>query len=144
MHTLKCYPIEDITIGTFLKLYWIYRSMYKLKIFILKYFIYFHSSRFLPSPPLNHSYSSHSYSPWPLWGCSHHYHGASLNPQVSWGLSTASTEARPGRALLHMCQGPQTSLCMLLVGDSVSGSSLGSGLVKIAGLPMGLLSLSAS
>jgi hypothetical protein len=33
---------------------------------------------------------------------------------------------------------------MLLVGGSVSGSSLGSGLVETAGLPMGLLSLSAS
>jgi hypothetical protein len=62
--------------------------------------------------------------------------------QVSWRLITYSlTEARP---LLYMCQGPWTSLCMFLVGGSVSGSSLGSELVEIAGLPMELLSPSAS
>lgn len=35
-------------------------------------------------------------------------------------------------------------MCMLLVGDLVSGSSLASALVENAGLPLGLLSLSAS
>ena len=66
----------------------------------------------------------------------------SLGPQSSGGLSTSfPTEARPGCPLLHMCQGPQTSL---LVGSSVSGSSLGPGLVETDGLSMGLLSLSAS
>jgi hypothetical protein len=53
-------------------------------------------------------------------------------------------EARPGRPLLHMCPGCQTSPCMILVGGSVSGSSLGYGFVETAGLPMGSLSLSAS
>jgi hypothetical protein len=41
-------------------------------------------------------------------------------------------------------RGPQTGLCMLLVGGLVSGNSLGSGLVETVALPMGLLSLSAS
>ena len=40
--------------------------------------------------------------------------------------------------------GARTGPCMLLVGGSESGSSLGSGLVKTDGLPMGFLSPSAS
>jgi len=36
-----------------------------------------------------------------------------------------------------VCQGPQAGLCMREVGGSVSGSSMGSGLVETVGLPMG-------
>lgn len=61
----------------------------------------------------------------------------SQRPQVYLGLSASSpTEACQRRSLL--------CLFMLLIGGSVSGSSLGSGLVDTAGLPMGLLSLSNS
>jgi hypothetical protein len=73
----------------------------------------------------------------------------SLGPQVSGILGTSSpTEARPVSPLLHMCQrglkglGPAHVCC--LIGGSVSGSSLGSELVEIDGLPMGLPSPSAS
>lgn len=69
----------------------------------------------------------------------------SLGPQIYPGLITFSnTEARPCRALLHMCQGSRTSPCMLLVGDSVFGNSMWSVLVATAGLALGLLSLSIS
>jgi hypothetical protein len=48
-----------------------------------------------------------------------------LGPQVSRGLSASSpTEAWP---LLCLCQKPQTGLCVLLVGGSISGRPLGSG-----------------
>ena len=49
---------------------------------------------------------------------------------------SSSTEASPERPLLYLCQWPLASLCMLLVGGSVSGSSLGSELIKTAGVPM--------
>ena len=72
----------------------------------------------------------------------------SLLPQgllLPWGLKSLKVfsnlgQAKPGRPLLHKCQGPCTSLCMLLIGGSVIGSTLGSGLVETAGLPMGSLS----
>lgn len=62
----------------------------------------------------------------------------SLGPQGFPGLYTSSsTEARPGKALLPMCQGPQTSPCMILVGSTVSGSFRGFALVETVGLPLG-------
>ena len=50
------------------------------------------------------------------------------------GLNISSTEVRPRRPLLHMCQGPRTSRYVFFIGASVSRSSLGSGLVETAGL----------
>ena len=67
-----------------------------------------------------------------------------LGPQVHQGFSTSSpTDIRPGRTLLHMCQGPWTSFSVLLVGGPGSGSSMGSGLVENGDLHMKLLSLPA-
>jgi len=40
-------------------------------------------------------------------------HPRSLGPQVSQGLITSHTEARPGSSLLYMCLGPHSSSCTL-------------------------------
>jgi hypothetical protein len=64
-----------------------------------------------------------------------------LGPEGSEELSTSPSEARASSLLLYMCQGPYTSLCMILVGGSVS---LGSRLVETDGLPMRLPSLTGS
>ena len=115
-----------------------------LKIELFYYFIYLHSSLclFLVHPPtVPHLilWLPEDVSPNPSrLPCS-------LEPQVSRELGLSSpSETRPGRLLLYMCQGPPTSLCMLLVGGSVSGISLESGLVETACLPMESPSPSAS
>jgi hypothetical protein len=102
----------------------------------------------LSSPPI--SSSSYSSSPYLQEGASLLIRPPpSLGPQISQGLRTSSpTEAWPVSicARVHiptglcMCQGPPTGLLILLVGGSVSGSSLESGLVETAGLPVGSLS----
>jgi hypothetical protein len=93
------------------------------------FFIYLHSCHCPPLSPLSHSSSFHSSSPLPLRGCSPSTRSPpSQGPQVSQEVVTSSpTEAWTGRPLLYLSQGPQTGPCVLLVGDSVSGSSLGSG-----------------
>lgn len=114
--------------------------------FVFNYFIYLHSSHcpHLPGSSSHHS-SFHSSSPClervlptsrPL---------PSLGPQVSGGLGTSSpTEVTPGSPLLCKCRAwglqPAYVCCLhgYMVGGSVSRSSLGSGLVESAGLPMGL------
>jgi hypothetical protein len=95
----------------------------------------------LTPPPSSacHSFSSHSSSLLPLRGCSPTRPLPSLEPQVSRGLSAFSpTETWSGRPCLYLYQGPQTNPCMLLVGGSASGNSLGSGLVETAGLSYGV------
>jgi hypothetical protein len=117
----------------------VYLCAYVLK----NYFIYLHSICCPPLSPTSHSSLSHPSSLLPPRGCSPSNRlPPSLGPQVSPGLSiSSSTEARPGRPLLYMCLGPGTGQCMLLL--SVSESSLGSGLLETAGLPMGSPSSSA-
>lgn len=69
----------------------------------------------------------------------------SLGPQNSRGISTSSpTEDRSDRSLLHTCQGPWISPCMVKMGGSVFGSSPWSGLVETGSLLIGSLLLSAS
>ena len=62
----------------------------------------------------------------------------SLGPQSSWGLGTSPpTEVRPGCPLLYMCWSLWPAHVCCLVGGSVSGNSLRSGLVDTACLPVG-------
>ena len=69
--------------------------------------------------PPSQSSSLHPPSPSPLRvsSCSPFpspKHPSSLEHQVSMGLGVSSpSEAKQGSPLLHMCQGPRTSLCML-------------------------------
>ena len=87
--------------------------------FFISFFIYLHSSSCPPLRSLIHSSSFHSSSPLPPRGFSPSYQASpSLGTQVSQGLST-------GTSLLYMYKGPRSSLCMLLVGGLLSGSSLG-------------------
>lgn len=66
-------------------------------------------------------------------------HPPLLGHRVSIGLSTSSpTMVNQGSSLLHMCPGPQTSLCMILGFWLVSGSSKGSELVDAIVLPLEL------
>lgn len=101
----------------------------------------------IPLSLLSHISSSHYFPPLPLRGCfpPNTRPLPSLGPQITQGLNISSpTKAWPGRLLLYLCQWPLTDPYMLLVGCSVSGSSLGSELVETAGLPLGLISPSAS
>jgi hypothetical protein len=108
----------------------------------LNYFIPFQSLPCL-SPP---SHSSSPLSPRRCFPCPPHTPNLPLPSglRVLEDCMSSSTETRPGRPLLYICQEPPTSPCMPLVGGSVSGSSQGCGLVETAGLSMGSLSLSAS
>lgn len=86
----------------------------------------FHYSHFPPLVPTAHSFLSHSSSLPQREGAPPISPPLFLGPQISRGLTTSSP-LRPDQAdLLYLCQGPLTSLCMLLVGGS-SLSSLGSG-----------------
>ena len=98
-------------------------------------FFFFPSNVFIYPFPSPTSHSSSSHSPLHSRGCSAFtMPPRSLGPQVSWGLSVSSpTEARPGTPL---CQEPWTSLCMSLIGDSVSEGFLGYGLVETVSLPL--------
>ena len=104
--------------------------------------MYLHSkSCHFPVPPLQ--VLSHIAPPLSLGEGAHLLHppaaSSSLGHQVSIGLSTSSpTMVNQGSSLLHMCPGPQTSLCMILGFWLVSGSSKGSELVDAIVLPLEL------
>lgn len=112
-----------------------FKSEFSISSLLYYYLSFLHSSHLLPLGPMSHSSLSHFFSLLSLRGCpppSTTMLPPSLGPQDSLGLSASSpTEVRPGRPLLYMCQGPWTSLCMLLVGASVSGSSMGSELLLV-------------
>jgi hypothetical protein len=95
------------------------------------------TSQMLP-PSGSPSYSSSSF-PFASQRAATPPHPPTLVHQVSRGLGTPSpTEARQGSPLLHMFQGLGPACVRSLVGGSVSGSSVGSGLVDTVILPMWL------
>jgi hypothetical protein len=90
------------------------------KIFIFIFYFYFFTVQSLfPSwsslPQFLISFLLHPL-PYPSKGMFPHIPARpphSLGPQVSGGLGTSPTEARPGSPLLYMCRGSRNSSCML-------------------------------
>jgi hypothetical protein len=108
-----CTETPEASVFSFLKHYFIYLLSSHCPQILFNYFIYLLLT-------LCSSFSSSTPTPHPIRSppCIREGtppHQTSLFPGASRGLGTSSpTEARLGRPLLHICQRPQTSSCMLL------------------------------